>query len=117
MNEASGDIWSQAEPFVLPVIDHVGLVVSDIQAAVEELRRLGLKVSDPEPLLTSQGPLGQRSAHCVFENGYLEISAPIPGSGNHLEPFLAMGEGWRILVLACDDCEHYINNVIIDKGK
>ncbi|WFL76321.1 VOC family protein [Altererythrobacter arenosus] len=105
MNEASGDLWSQAEPFDLPVIDHVGLVVSDIEATVDELRRTGLKVSDPEPLLTSAGPLGQRSAHCVFENGYLEISAPNPGSGNHLEPFLAMGEGWKILVFACDDCE------------
>lgn len=91
-------------------VDHVGIVVRDLAAEVAAWRAAGFRVSDPEPLMGRGpdgrlAPLGQTSAHVVFENGYVELSSPVPGSGNHLEPFLAKGEGVRILVLATPDAE------------
>lgn len=90
------------------VVDHVGLVVADVGIAVTAFRKLGFQVSDPVGLLATDAegktsPLGQDSAHIVFDNAYLEISAPHPGSGNHLESYLALGAGIRILCLASDD--------------
>lgn len=91
-------------------IDHVGIVVHDLAAEVAAWRSFGFAVSEPVPLMgrDPQGrpvPLGQSSAHVVFENGYVELSAPEPGSGNHLEPYLSAGEGLRILVLAAGDAD------------
>ena len=77
-------------------VDHIGVVVHDLGREVAAWRGLGFRVSDPVPL-------GQSSAHVVFENGYVELSSPVPGSGNHLERYLAAGEGVRILVLAATD--------------
>ncbi len=86
-------------------VDHVGVVVRDLAAEVAGWRSQGFLVSDPVALMgrDPQGrpvPLGQSSAHIVFSNGYVELSSPHPGVGNHLEPYLARGEGVRILVLA-----------------
>lgn len=97
-----------AGPLILHGIDHIGLALRDIEAEVAAWRGLGFIVSDPAQLFsTVQGemrPLGQISAHVVFANAYVELSAPVPGAGNHLEPFLAAaGEGVRILVHATDD--------------
>ena len=91
-------------------VDHLGIVVRDLAAEVAAWRAAGFRVSDPEPLMGRMpdgrmAPLGQSSAHIVFENGYVELSSPVPGSGNHLEPYLARGEGVRILVLAASDAE------------
>lgn len=91
-------------------VDHLGIVVRDLAAEVAAWRAAGFSVSDPEPLMGRQAdgrlvPLGQSSAHIVFENGYVELSSPVLGSGNHLEPYLAKGEGVRILVLAACDAE------------
>jgi len=93
-----------------PPIDHIGLVVADLDASVLRWRAAGFQVSDPEPLMTvavdgAPRPLGQRSAHIVFENAYVELSSPDPGSGNHLEPMLALGEGVRIVVFSADSVE------------
>jgi hypothetical protein len=92
------------------VVDHIGVVVRDLAAEVAAWRGCGFAVSDPVPLMGVDGegqpvPLGQASAHVVFENGYVELSSPDPGSGNHLEPYLARGEGVRILVLATADAD------------
>lgn len=89
-------------------VDHVGLVVADLAASIAAFRTVGFQVSDPVALMTvdSDGrttPLGQDSAHIILENAYIEISAPRPGTGNHLEPYLAFGPGLRILCLASDD--------------
>jgi catechol 2,3-dioxygenase-like lactoylglutathione lyase family enzyme len=83
-------------------LDHVGLVVDDLEAEIARWRALGFLVSEPTPLLGGDppAPLGQSSAHVVFENGYVELSSPVAGSGNHLEPFLARGEGAHIVVLS-----------------
>ena len=86
-------------------LDHVGLVVEDVAPVVAQLREAGFSVSDPVALQGENGPLGQTSAHCVFENFYLEISAPVPGSGNHLEPLLAEGPGVKIIALGCEDAD------------
>ncbi len=93
----------------LPV-DHVGIVVHDLAAEVGAWWDAGFLVSDPVPLMATGPdgepvPLGQSSAHVVFRNGYVELSSPTPGSGNHLEPYLARGEGVRILVLATGDAQ------------
>lgn len=89
-------------------VDHIGVVVHDLVREVAAWRGHGFKVSDPVPLMGRDASgavmaLGQRSAHVVFNNGYIELSQPIPGSGNHLEPYLAKGEGVRILVAATHD--------------
>jgi hypothetical protein len=89
-------------------VDHVGVVVHDLAREIGTWRELGFSVSDPVPLMGADTagrpvPLGQSSAHVVFENGYVELSSPVPGSGNHLERYLAAGEGVRILVLAASD--------------
>ncbi|MHB2169067.1 VOC family protein [Alsobacter sp. R-9] len=91
-------------------IDHVGVVVRDLAAEVERWRGEGFLVSDPVALMGQDGtgrarPLGQSSAHVVFQNAYVELSSPDPGSGNHLEPYLALGDGIRILVVAVADAE------------
>jgi catechol 2,3-dioxygenase-like lactoylglutathione lyase family enzyme len=97
------DPWDGATPIADLAVDHIGIVVANLEPTLAWLRARGFRVSDGEPLMGDHGPLGQVSAHCVFENGYVEISAPIPGSGNHLEPLLARGEGIRILALASRD--------------
>ncbi len=93
------DPWLGAVALPGLAIDHIGIVVSSCGPAVALLRDHGFQVSEPEPLMGPDGSLGQTSAHCVFANGYIEISAPDPGSANHLRPLLARGEGMRILVL------------------
>jgi hypothetical protein len=101
--------WMQIAP--LPIaVDHLGIVVHDLDREVARWRDLGFLVSPPVPLMAADGqgasrPLGQKSAHAVFANGYIELSSPDPGSGNHLEPYLALGEGVRILVHAADDVD------------
>lgn len=85
--------------------DHVGLVVPDVMPAIAAFSAAGFAVSDPVELHSDHGPLGQVSAHVAFANFYIEISAPIAGSGNHLEPLLAQGPGTKIAVLGCVDAE------------
>jgi hypothetical protein len=97
------DAWVGAAAIDTPAIDHLGLVVADVEPVVHCLRQNGFAVSDPEALQGESGPLGQVSAHCVFANAYLEISAPTPGSGNHLEALLARGPGWRLLLFRAGD--------------
>lgn len=97
------DPWLGAAALPGLAIDHIGIVVADCMPVVALLRGHGFQVSDPEPLIGPEGPLGQASAHCVFANGYVEISAPDPNSDNHLLPLLAQGEGIRILVLRSAD--------------
>lgn len=85
-------------------IDHLGLAVHDVAPVVPALRNARFKVSDPVELQGADGPMGQVSAHCIFENFYLEISAPIPGHDNHLRPILeTVGPGLAIILMQCAD--------------
>ncbi|WP_195908476.1 VOC family protein [Novosphingobium sp. Gsoil 351] len=97
------DPWANAAALDGLAIDHIGIVVRDLAPTLAWLRGRGFRVNDGVPLMGADGPLGQISAHCVFANGYVEISTPVPGSGNHLEPLLAQGEGVCILALATSD--------------
>ena len=94
------DPWATTHPCAGMSIDHIGIVVRDLGPTVEWFDRRGFLVSAPAELLDAKGePLGQSSAYCVFENGYIAINAPVPGSGNPLAPFLAAGEGIHVLAL------------------
>ena len=99
------DPWHTVHPLPGIGIDHIGIVVDDVAPSVALLRDRGFLVSDPCPLEGEDGPLGQVSAHCVFANGYVEISAPIAGHDNHLVPYLAHGPGIRILALRSNDAD------------
>lgn len=90
-------------------VDHIGIVVRDLAREVAKWRQDGFSVSEPVPLMGVDAagrpqPLGQSSSHVVFDNFYVELSSPVPDSGNHLEPYLQWyGEGVRILVVAAAD--------------
>jgi catechol 2,3-dioxygenase-like lactoylglutathione lyase family enzyme len=84
-------------------IDHIGLVGRDIHKMVATFRGLGFLVTEPVPL-TQPGPdgnpvsLGQHSAHVIFPDTYLELTAvDVPGQGNHLDNWIAKHEGLHIL--------------------
>lgn len=90
-------------------IDHVGLVGRDIAAMTAAYRRLGFTVTDPAAL-TQPGPdgdpvpLGQVSAHIIFPDTYIELTAVLqPGQGNHLDRWIAKREGLHILALRSAD--------------
>lgn len=90
------------------IVDHVGIVCANVHVSVAHFRELGYLVSDPVSLMAEgtdgkMVPLGQDSAHIVFEDGYVELSAPWPNFGNHLDPYLAQGQGIRILCLRSYD--------------
>jgi len=83
----------------------------DIHAMVATFRGLGFTVSTPAPL-TQPGPdgnpvpLGQLSAHVIFPDTYIELTAvEEPGSGNHLDTWLAKHEGLHILALRAENAE------------
>ena len=90
-------------------IDHIGLVGRDIKAMVATFRGLGFTVTEPVPLTQPDPegnpvPLGQHSAHVIFPDTYLELTAvDVPGQGNHLDNWLAKHEGLHILALRSED--------------
>ncbi|RME66133.1 MAG: VOC family protein, partial [Alphaproteobacteria bacterium] len=92
-------------------IDHVGIVGRDMAGLKLAYERLGFRVTEPKPLLGADGqgkmvPLGQYSAHFMFADSYVELSA-VTGEKphNHLEPWLRRYEGLHILALATPDAE------------
>lgn len=91
-------------------LDHVGLVGRALEPLLERARRLGFAPTPPRPLMARDAatgaprPLGQSSAHLVFERGYVELSAvPDPRPGHHLAHWLNRREGLLILALGVDD--------------
>ncbi len=85
-------------------IDHIGLAGRDMDRFLSAYRRLGFHVTEPQPLMARRGgdlvPLGQTSAHMVFRDNYIELTAvPDPDTGNHLEPNLERYEGVHIVAL------------------
>ncbi len=94
------DPWATTRPCGGMSIDHIGIVVRDLGPTAEWFDRRGFLVSEPAELLDADGqPLGQISSYCIFENAYVAINAPIPGTGNPLAPYLAVGEGIHVLAL------------------
>ncbi len=92
-------------------LDHLGIAVRQIEPLLALFRQLGFAPTAPRELqrLNDHGqlePLGQVSAHLVFADTYVELSAvPDPASGNHLEPFLDRYQGLHILALRSPDLD------------
>jgi hypothetical protein len=91
-------------------LDHVGLVGGALEPLLAAARRLGFAPTPPKPLLGRHPatgeprPLGQSSAHLVFESGYVELSAVHSTSpDHHLAHGLARHEGLLILALGVED--------------
>lgn len=92
-------------------IDHVGILAPLIAPLVDEFRALGFSVIGPTELTSvdssgNQSGLGQFSAHVMFENDYIELTAvEAPFPGHHLEQYLDKPWGLRLLLIACDDIQ------------
>jgi hypothetical protein len=92
-------------------IDHIGLVGRAIEPMVAAYRKLGFTVTNPVPLMQPNPdgdpvPLGQVSAHVMFPDTYMELTAVLdPGQGNHLDPWLARHQGLHILAFRSMDAE------------
>ncbi len=93
-------------------LDHVGFAARAIEPLIESFTAHGFAPTEPRPLLGRDPDtgepvdLGQTSAHLVFENSYVELTAvPDERSGNHLEPWLSEGGGLVILAFGTDDID------------
>ena len=85
MNSATGDPWSEARYLKAAPIDHLGLIVGDIDQAVSDLRQHGLQVSNPEPLYGENGPLGQAIAKLRAWRPPIVVGPVIAHDGTEIE--------------------------------
>ncbi|NBC21969.1 MAG: hypothetical protein GVY21_00685 [Gammaproteobacteria bacterium] len=94
----------------LPV-DHVGILADAIAPLKRDWEALGFRVVGPEELvgIGEDGKprgLGQYSAHVMFADDYIELTAvERPTPGHHLARFLDAGRGLRLIILAADDID------------
>ncbi len=94
----------------LPV-DHVGVLADGIAALKQDWESLGFRVVGPEELvgIGDDGEprgLGQYSAHVMFADDYIELTAvERPTPGHHLARFLDAGGGLRLIILAAADID------------
>ena len=89
-------------------LDHIGILGSDITEMVNAYRSLGFHVTEPERLNAGAGgDFGrQYSAHVMFENTYIELTAVEDcQSEHHLAPYMSLPGGVRILILHSDCAE------------
>lgn len=89
-------------------LDHIGILGSDITSMVNAYRSLGFHVTEPERLNAGAGgDFGrQYSAHVMFENTYIELTAVEDcQSEHHLAPYMRLPGGVRILILQSDCAE------------
>jgi hypothetical protein len=92
-------------------IDHVGILAPLIAPLVDEFRALGFSIVGPTELTSVDASgkpsgLGQFSAHVMFDNDYIELTAvEAPFPGHHLEQYLDKPWGLRLLLIACEDIE------------
>ena len=91
-------------------LDHVGLVAPELDALVARYRALGFSPTEPRPLLRldpatgASLPIGQSSAHVVFESGYVELTQIDSASrDHHLAPLVQRHFGLHILALGVDE--------------
>jgi len=96
---------AQCSTLNLPV-DHVGLVARDLSELLAGFQRLGFAVTQPRSLMTSRETdgrveeKGQQSAHIMFSQGYLELTAVMGGAqGMHLEHYVGRPPGIHILAI------------------
>lgn len=94
----------------LPV-DHVGVLAPRIDEIVAQFKRLGFRVVGPAELIGVDAignafSLGQQSAHVMFADDYIELTAvTTPSPEHHLRDFLDGPFGLRIVILRADDIE------------
>lgn len=102
-------------------IDHVGLLAPLIAPLVEEFRSLGFSVVGPAELTAVDASgnnvgLGQYSAHVMFGDDYIELTAvEAPFPGHHLQQFLDKPWGLRLMLIACEDIEQAHTNCRVNK--
>ena len=88
-------------------LDHVGWLVQDLAVAATAFAELGFAATRPGILKTGSADstavdVGQRSAHVMFADTYLELTALASGAGpEHLQPYLDRS-GLIILALRVD---------------
>jgi len=93
-------------------IDHIGFLAPSIEKIVTEFRVLGFSIAGPTELTAidhsgNRHGLGQFSAHVMFENDYIELTAvESPSPEHHLAHFLQPPWGIRLLLLTSDDIDH-----------
>ena len=91
-------------------LDHVGWLVDDLDAERHGLAQLGFTVTSPGTLKTGNAgtraaDVGQWSAHVMFQDTYLELTAVAAGARPaHLAPYLDRG-GLVILALRVTDAQ------------
>ena len=79
-------------------LDHLGVVAHDVDRLVALYRKLGFSVSDPVELKNGAASLGQDSAHFVFNDTYVELTAPHADvADQHLQPYLQRHEGLHLV--------------------
>ena len=92
-------------------IDHIGILAPSIEELVLEMQLLGFSIVGPAELtaVNESGEtvgLGQRSAHVMFADDYIELTTvDLPADGHHLEHFLHPPWGIRLLLLASDNVQ------------
>jgi hypothetical protein len=97
-------------------IDHIGILAPAIESLVRDFRALGFTVVGPAELTTVNESgatvgLGQSSAHVMFRDDYIELTAVESTSADHhLAHFLQPPWGIRLLLLNCDDLDHVHND-------
>lgn len=89
-------------------LDHLGLVSRQLEPLLSGAVGLGFQPTRPEELMaagpTGPVPLEQSSAHLVFGNTYVELTAVRSHSpAHHLAPWLARREGLLILAFGTED--------------
>jgi hypothetical protein len=91
-------------------LDHVGLVTPGLDALLACYRALGFFPTEPRPLMRwdpatrASLPIGQSSAHVVFESGYVELTQIDSTSrDHHLAPWVKRHFGLHILALGVED--------------
>ena len=85
-------------------VDHAGIVGHDVEAMRTAFQDAGFDVSPAAILRDRDGnSLGQTSAHILFADSYIELSAPLPGETSHLTPLVGDTMRLAILALRSDD--------------
>jgi hypothetical protein len=91
-------------------LDHVGIAGRALQPLIAAWTAEGFAPTTPralmgtDPITGRPVDLGQRSAHVVFEDNYIELTeVPDATTGNHLEPWLSVAGGLRIIALGTSD--------------
>lgn len=92
-------------------IDHIGILAPEITPLIDEFQRLGFTVVGPKELTAIDADgnlqgLGQYSAHVMFADNYIELTAvEKPTPDHHLADFLSPPWGVRLVLLGSEDIQ------------